>query len=393
MSIHYKYGGSTATRTMNCPAWHNIGKDVPHGLPSPAALEGTLMHLLFEMGVNDPDFEPATMLGEERIIDGVKLSVTSEHLEKVYTAYECLDDIVERYELTDVQPEVVMNTDDETGGTSDIVGWTDKVSPGFGLDIFAILDLKTGDGQMIYAKHNDQLMFYAWQAIEEYKSRLQFEEETIILLGIIQPSERRDHPVDLWETDVRMVMKWAQDYKRRQKEAKAGIMTPCAGSWCKFCPKQPVCPAKTGQLQAAQRIPKGSPSLEQLQEALAIVDDMEDWCRAVRKVAHEQAEAGVKLKGFKLVNKRATRKWNSVGDVHEKLKRSRKLSRDDYEKVEIVSPAQLEKVCKAKAVDFKQFEQYYSLQSSGTTLVKDTDSRPEALPLPALQEAAKRLKS
>lgn len=392
MSIHYKYGGSTAERTINCPAWHNIGSDVPHGLPSPAALEGSLMHLLFEMGVQDPEFEPAQMLGEERIIDGVCLHVTDEHIQKVYDAYEHLENIAEVYGYETVWPEVVMNTDDETGGTADIIGMTvdDKVR----VEQFGVLDLKTGDGYMVYAKRNDQLLFYAWQAIEKYKQEgFKFTDKTAIQLGIIQPSERCDDPVDIWETDLNTVLKWARKYKQKQKEAKAGILTPCAGSWCRFCPKQPVCPVKTGQVQAAQRIPKDSPSLVQLQEALAIVDDMEDWCRAVRKVAHEQAEAGVKLEGFKLVNKRAIRKWDEPHLVHQKFKRSRKLIAADYEKVDMVSPAQLEKVCKAKGVDFSQFDAYYSLQSSGTTLVKDTDPRPEALPLPALQAAAKRLKS
>jgi hypothetical protein len=52
----------------------------------------------------------------------------------------------------------------------------------------------------------------------------------------------------------------------------------------------------------------------------------------------------------------------------------------------------MEKVCKAKGVDFKKYESMIHLHSSGTTLVKSDDKRQEALPLPALAAMAAQIK-
>ena len=389
MSIHYTFGGSTAGRTKKCPSWHNLSKNMPGGKASMAALEGTMMHLLFERGVNDPDFEPAEIEGESKIIDGQKLLVKPEHVEKVYTALECLDDIVDQYGYDTVEPEVIMNTDDETGGTADIIAMAlshhDQVLQ------FGVWDLKTGDGHMVWAKENDQLLFYAWQAVEKYKKDLKFSDKTVFQLGIIQPSERRDDPVDVWECNLKDIQNFAREYKAAKKQAKAGIMEPCPGSHCAYCPAAPTCPAKIGLVHKLERIPKDSKELADLTWAMSVVDEAEAWCRAVRKTAHEQAEAGVKLEGFKLVQKRATRQWTDAEKASRIFKASPKFKAEDYLDQKLKSAPQMEKVCKAKKVDFKQYESNISLQSSGTTLVKDTDKRPEALPLGALHDMAKRL--
>ena len=387
--MHYKFGGSTAGREVACPAWLNLSKNMGQGKPSMAAIEGTMMHLLFERGVEDEEFEPAEIEGESKMIEGQMLTVTADHVEKVYTALECLDDIIEKYDYDICIPEVIMNTDDETGGTADIIAiaQSKKVVINFGVH-----DLKTGDGYMVYAEKNDQLLFYAWQAVEHYKQDYKFNENTKFQLGIIQPSDRRDDPIDIWETDLKTILNFARKYKRAQKETKAGILTPCPGAHCKYCPAVPTCPAKTGLMKEAQaRIPKGSKELTDLVWAMGVVDEAEDWCRAVRKAAHEQAEQGVRLTGFKLVAKRATRVWNDPAAARQRFVSSPKFRAEDYLDQKMKSAPQMEKVCKSKGVDFSQYESMISLHSSGTTLVKDTDKRPEALPLGAMGDMAQRL--
>jgi len=388
--MHYKFGGSTADRTIACPAWHNLSINMPGGPASLAAIEGTMMHLLFERGVTDEEFEPAEILGESRIIEGKKLTVTDTHIDKVYTALEELDQLIDDLELDEVVPEVMMNTDDETGGTADIVGWA--VTSRKVVSRFLVADLKTGDGHMVQAENNKQLLFYVWQAVEKYKADLKFTDDTKFFLSIIQPSERRDQYTDTWEVSLKDIMTFARAYKQAQKEAKSGITTPCAGSHCAYCPAASTCPAKTGLIAAAKRIPKGSTELKSLIEAMNMVDEVEDWCRSVRKCAHEQAEAGVKLPGWKMVAKRATRQWNDESVVADIFKRARSFRIEDYMDMKLKSAPQMEKVCKAKNVDFEKYTDYISLQSSGTTLVKDTDKRPAVLALPALADMAKQLK-
>ena len=388
--MHLEYGGSTAPRTKACPAWHNLAKNMPAGPASMAAMKGTLGHLMFERGITDEEFEPQDLLDERRMIDGVELVVEQVDIDKVYTALEVFEKVEEDYDFDETTPEVFMSTAEDTGGTADLISWVCKAS---GIcKLFGVGDLKTGDGHMVYAEKNEQLLFYAWQAVEKYKTQLMFNEDTIFLLYIIQPSDRRDDPLDVWETDLATILKFAREYTQSQKEAKAGILTPCPGKHCAYCPAMSVCPAKTGLVQVAQRLPKESTELRKLTEALGIVDEMEDWCAAVRKVAHEQAEAGVPIKGFKLVNKRATRKWEDEDAAMKKFKNARGIVAEDYLDMKLKSAPQMEKVCKRKGVDFKKYESMITLHSSGTTLVKSTDKRQEALSLKALAAMAAQIK-
>ena len=393
MTQHFKFGGSTAGRTVACPSWVNLSENMPSGPPSRAALEGTLMHLLFEQGIQDPDFEPAVGVGQSTVIEGVTLTCTAEHVDKVYTAYDLQAQIEDKYGLDVVLPEMHMSTDEDTGGTADIVAWSNPSrSTVRDLKVFAVGDLKTGDGHMVQAKDNEQLLFYAWQAYERFRRDFNFTDDTVFVLYIIQPSERRDDPLDIWETSLKNVLRFAAKFKQAQKAARNGIKAPCPSAHCKYCPAAPVCPAKTGMIAVQQRIPAKSTELADLIKALNMVDEVEDWCRAVRKTAHEQLEAGVQLPGFKLVQKRATRQWVSEQDIATTLKRMRGLVHDDYTISKIKSPAQLEAVCKQKGVDFTKFESMIHLQSSGTTLVKDSDSRQAVLPLNRLASMAATLK-
>ena len=62
MATHLKFGGSTAARTMGCPAWQRLAEDVPltlDGGSNPAADEGTMLHNCMEeiyaTGQYDPE--------------------------------------------------------------------------------------------------------------------------------------------------------------------------------------------------------------------------------------------------------------------------------------------------------------------------------------------------
>ena len=70
---------------------------------------------------------------------------------------------------------------------------------------------------------------------------------------------------------------------------------------------------------------------KELNKAMSIVEEVETWTKAVRKLAHEQAEQGVPIKGWKLVAKRASRVWNEPEKVEGKLKLMRSLVAKDYQ--------------------------------------------------------------
>ncbi|MCK5318920.1 MAG: DUF2800 domain-containing protein, partial [Anaerolineales bacterium] len=61
---HYPFGGSTAKRTINCPAWKGLSKDIPT-TESAAALRGTAIHYLLEQRALDDTYQFDTRLGRK----------------------------------------------------------------------------------------------------------------------------------------------------------------------------------------------------------------------------------------------------------------------------------------------------------------------------------------
>ncbi len=375
---HYKYGGSTAERTLNCGAWIKLSEGLVKRQVGQAASDGTMMHTMFEAGMNDvAGYNPADLLGLQTVIDGNTVTVDDGMVVKVEAAYDEMTTVIENLDPDIEEYEVGYALNDIIGGIADAV-LASRV-----LNCFAIGDLKTGDGEMVFAYENAQLLFYMWQMVLKYAKEFDFNEDTEIVLFIVQPSERREDFYDEWVTDLKTVMAFAEAFKHAVKVAEAGTADPNPGKWCKYCPAMLTCPAKTGQIAVASRMPDGA-QLDGLLKGLGVVDDIEEWCREVRKVAHEQAEQGVKLPGYKLVNKRATRIYTNPEEALETFKLARKLIVEDYMDMTLKSPTQLEKSLKVKKVDFKKYAHMIVKHSSGTTLVKDSDKRAEALPLDAL---------
>jgi hypothetical protein len=101
--------------------------------------------------------------------------------------------------------------------------------------------------------------------------------------------------------------------------------------------------------------------------------------RALEAFAYSEASRGVTLPGFKLVEKRPSRKWKNQGDV---IEWAEKAAIDPYAPRELLSVAQLEtkvaegaprgKKKEAKAV----LAEFIESISSGTTLVTEDDARP-----------------
>lgn len=380
MTAHHKYGGSTAKRTRKCPQWIPLSEGVTKGKVGMAASEGTMMHTMFEAGMLDPDYDPAKLLGLQTTIDGNLVTVTDDMVRKVNDAYAEMDTVMDDFDPDDDEHFYEENHqfNDDIGGTADVVVMSKR------LNAFGVGDLKTGDGLMVYAEQNSQLLFYAWMMVLKYAKLFDFNEDTEIVLFIIQPSDRRDDYYDEWVTDLKTVLDFAESFKLAVRVAESGQGDPTPGDHCKYCPAMLTCPAKTGQIALSQRMPVNGAEIDGLIKALNMVHDVEEWCREVLKVAHEQAEAGVELEGWKLVNKRATRKWLDEPAAQKKLKLARSVTIDDYMDMKLKSPTQLEAALKKKGVDFEKYASMIHLHSSGTTLVSADDKRPEALPLDAI---------
>ena len=120
-------------------------------------------------------------------------------------------------------------------------------------------------------------------------------------------------------------------------------------------------------------------------QALPMVEQLEAWCKEVKKVAHEQLEAGNPIQGYKLVNKRASRVWNDPEAALKKVKHAKNLKLEEACDIKLKSPPQMEKLCKQKGIPFKPYNDFISAMSSGTTLARADDKRPEAVAIISLQ--------
>lgn len=384
--IHFRFGGSTATRTLNCADWANLSGDMPKGPVSIAASTGTLGHRMFEKMDQDEDYEPLDDLGQVHTIDGNQVTVDQKLIDKIWLAWDTQEEFFEKEDIEEMYSEILFERTDVIGGSADTVGWNKSKN------IFVVGDLKTGDGEMVYAEDNDQLMFYAWLAVEHFAKDFTFDGNTRILLYILQPSERRDDPLDIWEVNLGDVIAFGKAFERAVRVSEGGLGEPTAGKWCKYCPKAAVCPAKNEVIDESRRIAVDSDDMIALAGGLDIVAEVEQWCKDVRKMAHEQLEQGVQIDGWKLVPKRATRVWNSPEDAKLAFKKAKSLRQEDYMDMDLKSPAQVEKSCKRLKIDFGQ--KYAPLTgkiSSGTTLAKDDDPREASLPLTGLASAVAQL--
>jgi hypothetical protein len=98
---------------------------------------------------------------------------------------------------------------------------------------------------------------------------------------------------------------------------------------------------------------------------------LEQWAKDVRAYVLTKLEAGEEVPGFKLVEKRKTRKWVSEAAVEGFLEESG-WGPEDIFKQELKSPAQIEKLVGKKNLPGGLVVS----TSSGYTLATDADKRP-----------------
>ncbi len=152
-----------------------------------------------------------------------------------------------------------------------------------------------------------------------------------------------------------------------------------SGEWCRFCPAAVICPAlKTQALAEAEVVfsevtgVKSLPAIEgtipNLTSMLRACDKLEVWIGKVREHAYHVLSTGGTVEGYKLVERRAQRKWKEGVDWELEMEFGDAI----YETPKMKSPAQLEKTFpKAK----KLINKHTITKSSGLTMVSADDRR------------------
>jgi hypothetical protein len=173
-----------------------------------------------------------------------------------------------------------------------------------------VIDLKFGRGYRVDAEGNTQLRIYGLGALHHLGHLFEIDQ---IRTTIFQP--RLDH-ISTEEISSTELLRWANEYVApRAQLAWRGEGNFVAGEHCTsgFCRARFQCPARAEEAYALARrsFALQSPELlseEQLTEALIKAPAVIQWLHDIQAFAFRQAEAGIPINGFKLVEGRSVRR-------------------------------------------------------------------------------------
>ena len=354
-------GGSTAKRVINCPGSVALVKLAP---PSPSSIyadKGTLLHTVIS-DVLAEDKAPEDMIGlkyEDQTLDQDMID------EKINPALDLLDQLDPHHEM-----KIVVETRVGFGsylpgafGSCDLLG---RIG-----DTAYVIDWKFGEGVIVAAEDNAQLMYYAAAAMRTPEVAWVFEGVTNIECVIIQPPAIRR-----WRTTPARIKQFERELKRAVKVASQPDAKLYAGDHCRFCPAKPTCPLITGAVDRALKIQLDQQDNTMLSTYATQAVILQGWINDLNALVEKKLKAGDKIVGWKLVSKQSRRKWSDEGEVVHWLDGKGLEAREIYS-TEIRSPAQMEKVLKKRKLALP--DELVVSVSSGDTLAPDSDPRPAVL--------------
>lgn len=284
----------------------------------------------------------------------------------------------ERWEVL-FEERVYISEDPVINGTCDFAAY----NPGTGR--LVVVDLKYGRHISVNPTENTQAILYALGVLKRFNNR----GVSSVAIVIVQPRDGGP-PVKTWEPDIVELLDWEHDLVARGREAMAPGARFAVGDWCKFCPALGFCEVKrqhmfdmadaqfenleTGEVKL-HLPPPSEMGDEQMARILEHLEGFESWKKSVIAYAHTQCEQGREIPGWKLVQKRAYRKWKDEESAKEMLEI---MAIEPYQPPKLRTPADVEKFVPGKnPKERKTFlDRFVESKSSGTVLARADDKRP-----------------
>jgi hypothetical protein len=391
------FSASALDRLIACPGSAVLTADAPRTASTYSAW-GTACHELASIALLKGDQVYAERKASKISADGFEFEVDDEMVEvaKRYTDYvrdaAGADGTILVEQRVDFSSDLGVN---EAFGTADAL-----IIRG---DEMIVVDLKTGRGVEVEAD-TAQLKAYALGCLPIADQVADIER---VRLVIVQPRNGGIKEHDMGVDELRAwVHTRAAPAARKVLEALAefsvGHLNP-GEKQCKFCAAKATCPALRDSValtvmadtpaspeefaQAYVSAPDEHSPEDWIAAALAKVDLIEDWCKAVREQAHKRLSEGQELPGWKLVaGKRGARAWTDAKAAEELLRKQFRLTIEQAYDLKLISPTSAEKLAKAGDLGPKQWARAQELihQPDGKPHVA-----PESDPRPALAVAAK----
>lgn len=380
LPAHSKIGASSMHRWAVCPGSVRLSENIPNR-SSRYAEEGTDAH------------ELAAYRLTEGVYDRHPLAENAEMLEHVDTYVQFVEDLRKGAPLGELMIECKFDLSELHPG---LFGTADAVVYDMPRQILHVVDLKYGAGIAVEVEENEQLMYYGVGALLTLQKKAY--KISKIVLHIVQP---RLGGIRSWETTPERLLDFMIDLVGFAEATEKPNSPLHPGDHCRFCPATATCPAIKDKAQEMAKLEFGKLELSpnggemsvpydpaKLSEVLHSLPMIEAWAKGVRDFAYSEAAAGKPIPGWKLVAKRATRKWVDPQATAAFFKKEwptslRSLMTDPTP--EPLSPAQVEKILHKKQHD--KLIPLITAVSSGETLVPESDKRPSINPISDAKDA------
>jgi len=352
-------GGSTAKRVMNCPGSVALVQLAPRSPSSTYADKGTLLHNLIAE-VLDLNTDPVLLIGtkyEAQVFDSDMLD------NKLRPALDLLDALD-----PDKRMEFAVETRVGFGkflpgafGSADLLG---RIG-----DTAYVIDWKFGNGVIVEAEENEQLMYYAAAAMRTPEVEWVFAGATSIECVIIQPPS-----IKRWNTTPERIKRFERDLKKDVAVARLPDAKLVAGAHCRFCPARPTCPQMTGAVERALQVKLDAIDNDTLGAYATNAVLLQGWIDDLNKLVETKIKSGAKVPGWKMVAKKGRRQWVDEDKAANALNG---LGINPIHRA-VVSPAQAEKLLRTQMGTNLPDGLAVSV-SSGDTLAPESDPRPAVL--------------
>jgi hypothetical protein len=383
---HSELGASSMSRWSKCPASVALVRGLSNKA-GPAAERGTACHEVAEQMLRKrllldkdhrlygfaSDYPLSYYIGN--VANGIEIDE-----ELAETARDYVDACLRILQPDDQVWIERQFTLDALAPGMDMFGTADLVAYRSTEQLLIVIDLKSGAGITVEAENNPQLLYYALGAALSLPGLLIDQVE----MYIIQP--RVAVPVKRCTIDSLELLEWSADLIDAARATQAVGAPAVAGDHCRFCLAKPACITyELHALEAARDdfdVIEGSEitvsmpdpaelSAEDLARRLDLVPLLKDWIKTLEAMAFQRLQRKDAIPGWKLVAKKATRKWRDE-DAALTWLLDQGLAEWDTVKRAPISPAQAEKLVRDKT----GIAALVTTESSGLTLVPDTDNRP-----------------
>ena len=305
-SKHAVLSASSSHRWLNCSPSARLEQEF-EDRETEAAAEGTAAHALCEhklrRALKRQSRKPISKYDCEEM-DTHTDNYVQFVLETIAQAKEhCADPIINIEQRLDFSCYVPHGF-----GTGDCIIIADKT--------LHIIDFKYGQGVLVEAEQNPQMMLYALGALRIYDTLYDIED---VAMTIYQP--RREN-ISTWTITVSNLLSWAEnELVPKAKLAFDGKGEYMPGPWCTFCKAAVKCRARAEEKLALAQYEFAQPPLltdAEIEEILGKLDDLTRWAEEIKAYAQDAAlNHGKQWHGFKVVEGRSVRKYSNEDAVIE----------------------------------------------------------------------------